>query len=280
MNNSPKRHHYIPQFILRNFTDECGKLHCFNKETRKIFSTSPAEVFAINNLYTQYGDGATSTQVETELSQIEEKFSRVIGKIIEAARLESDPELESSDEDVLRQFIDCQINRHPYNRELLEKGLQEPERLQSCIEDSLNRPLNNSECNYLYNAHENNFAQNVFAVTSNVSNDSSASWMPYLKQKQIGICKVRQSTGEFVIGDRQIVRIPSETGDTNFANPGVWLLYPISYDVGVVLWGLMERKLNIFGDPRWTIDINKESFSTSQLIVAGRSKHQIQSLLN
>ncbi|MDE6214718.1 MAG: DUF4238 domain-containing protein, partial [Lachnospiraceae bacterium] len=38
MNKEPIRHHYIPQFILRNFCfDEENRLYYFNKKTSEIY---------------------------------------------------------------------------------------------------------------------------------------------------------------------------------------------------------------------------------------------------
>ncbi len=278
--NSPKRHHFIPQFILRNFTDKEGKLHCFDKERGGFFSTSPANVFLGKNLYTKDEDGKKLTHVENGLSQIEGAFSEKIKQIIEAARSERYLELKPADEDLLRRFIDIQLGRHPYNQEILKRGLRDPERLEPHIERALGRPLSEEEQKILYNAQENDSAQTIFLDQVNVSDDDPSSWMPALRERRIGICKVAQNAGEFVIGDKQIVIIPSKTGDKNLRNPDVRLLYPISYDVGI-LWGLMdwERKLMIFDDPRWAEDINKETFRSTDRIVAGRSEHQIQSLL-
>lgn len=284
MNSFSKRHHYIPQFILRNFADDESYLHCIAKHSpeHKYFRTTPKNVFLETNLYTEFSeDGTRSTQAETKLSQIEGKFSEVITKIVEAVRSGGDPAVEPSDEDVLREFINLQINRHPEIKETLRNLCQRPGTLQSYVERWLGRPLNNAELEALNEFRGNRLADRVFTDTMNVPDDAPGSWMPDLKQQRIGICKIGEGAGEFVIGDKQIVIIPSETGDRNLMSPGVWLLYPISYDVGV-LWGLMdwEKKRIIFADPRWVCDINQESFRTSQSIVAGRSERQIRLLLS
>lgn len=278
--NSPKRHHFIPQFILRNFADKEGKLHCFNKETEKYFSTHPVNVFAETHLYTKDENGKKLTHVENDLSQIEGKFSEKIKQIIEAARSERYLELKPADEDFFRRFIDIQIRRHPYNQEILENVLQYLRRVESHIELQSNRPLNKEKQKILYNAEEKNLAKTIFVDQINVSDDDPSSWMPALRERRIGICKIAQNAGEFVIGDKQVVLGFSETGDTNLANPRIQILYPISYDVGIV-WGLMdrERRLMIFDDPRWAEDINNETFRSTDRIIAGRSEHQIQSLL-
>lgn len=104
--NSPKRHHFIPQFILRNFADQEGKLHCYDKEREGFFSTSPANVFSRKHLYTKDEGGTKLTHVENGLSQIEGAFNEKIKQIIEAARSERYLELKPADEDFFRRFID------------------------------------------------------------------------------------------------------------------------------------------------------------------------------
>lgn len=273
------RDHYIPRFILRNFTDQNGHFYCVRKEDKLIFKTSPHNFFLEKDLYTEnLEDGTKSTQIETELSQIEGEFSEEINKIIDAARSESNLALDPSDEEKLLRFINCQINRHPYNEELLRIAYQNPEALQTQIEHELGRPLNKEELNKFKDPCL--VVRGAFLHSINVPDYDPASWMRYLKQKRIGIYRVRQNAGEFVIGDKQIVIGTSKTRDTNLGNLRIWLLYPISHDVGVV-WGLMdeEPKLDTIADSRWVDDINKESFRISRFI-AGRSKHQLQSLLN
>lgn len=279
--NSSKRHHFIPQFILRNFADQEGKLYCYDKERGRFFSTSPANVFSRKHLYTKDEDGKKLTHVENDLSQIEGKFSEKISQIIEAARSERYLELKPADEDLLRRFIDIQLGRHPYNQEILEKGLRDPKRLEPHIERQLNRSLSEEERKILYNAQENDFAQTIFLDQVNVSDDDPSSRMLVLRERRIGICKVAQNAGEFVIGDKQVVIIPSKTGDKNFRNPDVRILYPISYDVGIV-WGLMDwnPKFCTCDDPQWIKDRNKETVRSTDRIVAGRSEHQIKLLLN
>ena len=45
------RQHYVPQFLLRNFTDGEGRLWVFDKQTGKPFSKSPAKVAAECGFY-------------------------------------------------------------------------------------------------------------------------------------------------------------------------------------------------------------------------------------
>ncbi len=47
----PIRHHFIPQFILRNFVSEQGYFSYYEKETGKVLIKQPKDVFFTTNLY-------------------------------------------------------------------------------------------------------------------------------------------------------------------------------------------------------------------------------------
>ena len=51
--NLPIRHHFIPQFILRNFTNDDGYLYCYSKQARRMFKSPPSNVFLKKHLYSQ-----------------------------------------------------------------------------------------------------------------------------------------------------------------------------------------------------------------------------------
>ena len=45
----PANHHYIPQLLLRNFCDG-GQLWAGDKDTKRVFSPNPKNIFAEHNL--------------------------------------------------------------------------------------------------------------------------------------------------------------------------------------------------------------------------------------
>lgn len=60
MGNYTVNEHYISQFILRNFTDKCGKVRVINKTKEMIepYSSLPENLFSSNNLFeTKNNDG-------------------------------------------------------------------------------------------------------------------------------------------------------------------------------------------------------------------------------
>jgi hypothetical protein len=72
--NTPKLHHYVPQFYLRRFTDASGRLWAWDKQRDRIFYTSPNKVAAETQFYrlTQYeADGHDPLTMEKQLSELE-----------------------------------------------------------------------------------------------------------------------------------------------------------------------------------------------------------------
>lgn len=48
----PKRHHYIPNFYLKNFAHSKSKyLYVYSKKTNKIFSTLPQNICCESNFF-------------------------------------------------------------------------------------------------------------------------------------------------------------------------------------------------------------------------------------
>lgn len=80
MKNKPIRHHYIPQFILRNFCVDDGEyLFYYNQKTSETSKRKPAEIFMVRNLYR---DGINNTddptKIETDLARFESEVAKII----------------------------------------------------------------------------------------------------------------------------------------------------------------------------------------------------------
>lgn len=76
----PKLHHYVPQFHLRRFADEKGRLWAWDKQTDRIFRTSPTGIAAETQFYrlTRYeADGHDPLVMEKQLSEMEGEVSLI-----------------------------------------------------------------------------------------------------------------------------------------------------------------------------------------------------------
>lgn len=82
----PKLHHYVPQFHLRRFTDDTGRLWAWDKTADRIFRTSPGGIAAENQFYrlTQYeSDGHDPLVMEKQLSEMEGEVSLITDQWLE-----------------------------------------------------------------------------------------------------------------------------------------------------------------------------------------------------
>ena len=78
--NAPKLHHYVPQFYLRRFADEQGRLWVWDKEADRVFSTTSGSIAAQTQFYrlTQYeSEGHNPYEMERQLSELEGYVSKI-----------------------------------------------------------------------------------------------------------------------------------------------------------------------------------------------------------
>ena len=85
--NLPKLHHYIPQFLLRNFSmNEKKQLYVFDKHKNSTFTTNPSKIAAINGYYNFDFDGI-SLSLEPGLAELEGKVANYFRRIIRNKKL-------------------------------------------------------------------------------------------------------------------------------------------------------------------------------------------------
>ena len=73
--NEAKRHHYIPQFILRNFTDENGQLEYWDIAESKLEKRNPRSVFMNWHMYRdEENHKENPTLIESSLSVFEQEI--------------------------------------------------------------------------------------------------------------------------------------------------------------------------------------------------------------
>lgn len=78
--NKPKRHHYIPQFILRKFCYEDEELWFYDIKTKVLESSSTRDIFMGENLYLDKSNGKDSLEIEKEFGKYENEISQILDK--------------------------------------------------------------------------------------------------------------------------------------------------------------------------------------------------------
>jgi hypothetical protein len=78
----PKKHHYVPQFLLRSFVTMDGtRLYVFDKRTDRVFLASVADVAAENRLY-EFSFGDQTATIEPSLADFESKAAGVLREVL------------------------------------------------------------------------------------------------------------------------------------------------------------------------------------------------------
>lgn len=117
MRREPIRHHYIPQFILRNFAcDNEKKLVCYyDKESQSVLEREICEIFMERNFYRDeinYKD--KPVQIEYDLSVLEREVSELIKeKFLDKRKFE----LSEEEGDVIKLFFAIMAFRNIHAKE-------------------------------------------------------------------------------------------------------------------------------------------------------------------
>ena len=120
--NKPKKQHYVPQFLLRNFSaghKSKAKVWVLDKRNGRIYQSSVRNVGHENRFYEYLGE-AGDINLEELMQNIDSKGAEIIAGIISNARLPS-----SSENRVwLSYFIATQMMRTPITRNDMENWRQ------------------------------------------------------------------------------------------------------------------------------------------------------------
>jgi hypothetical protein len=112
----PKLHHFLPQMLLRRFTDTKGKLAFFTKvaPTAGVLGGKPKSLFAENHLYSiEQADGSRDVELEKTFAKLEGEIEAIFGKIVSRTRLGERPGLSIEEKRVLDRFFYMQWKRVP-----------------------------------------------------------------------------------------------------------------------------------------------------------------------
>ncbi|MBR4344158.1 MAG: DUF4238 domain-containing protein [Lachnospiraceae bacterium] len=120
--NIPIRHHYIPQFLLRQFRNGEGYLGYCDKKSFETLNKKPEEVFMVRNLYRDtINNPGNPVQIENDFSKFEREASEIIHKFF------TEPEITISveEEEKLKLFFALMGIRSKGAAEKFSQGLSE-----------------------------------------------------------------------------------------------------------------------------------------------------------
>jgi hypothetical protein len=85
--NLPRNQHYVPQFLLRNFCDESGRLFVFDKATERTFRASTRGIAAEAWFYDFIDTDGNRQSLEYFLGRLEANVSGILAGVLEKGSL-------------------------------------------------------------------------------------------------------------------------------------------------------------------------------------------------
>ncbi|MDE0611850.1 MAG: DUF4238 domain-containing protein [Gammaproteobacteria bacterium] len=274
--NTPTRHHYIPIMLLKRFVDDAGKLHAVGKQPpRRVFSTSPENLFVESNLYTQIDDdGNRDISAEKNFAELERNADLVVEKVVHAARAGREPRLTPEEKKTWDEFLYRQWIRVPQVRDNLEME----DIYQSALREAeeIFGPLTEKARNSLDQRKEE-AKKGAWVKMVGLLNAGDSEVMETLAMKGLAIAVIRNPRKSFVIGSLPIIKI-TPSGHTHLADPRVEALLPVAHDI-IITPGHPSGTEEIIDmtDTQHIRSINRCMFEQSDWTV-GRSRNLIESL--
>jgi hypothetical protein len=121
----PRRHHSVPQFHLRRFSADDGRLWVWDKHADRVFQTAPHSIAVESNLYRLHefeARGEDPLLMEKQLSEMEGQVSRITEQWLDWLRA-CEPsqriEIPSPNREIVARFMAIQYLRTTETREFL-----------------------------------------------------------------------------------------------------------------------------------------------------------------
>ena len=296
--NDPKRHHYIPEMLLRNFCNAQGLLWVNSGE--KIFKITPKNIFVEGHLYTksdfsaspkgaQYEDFLNAVnrtfEYEKQLSDIEASAKPSIEKIIEQARQGLPPQLSGDEQESWNRFIIATARRTPESQDRVSSSRNRIDPFYEAV--SKVASINNYSLpskDVLYK--DPRVLQLREMVMSNSDAKFAAEDDPRLRaetarfSRDMGLCVfiIRIPERSFVIGSHGLTIVDPEV----MGNKSTISFLPIAHDIAVNPTVFPHTESLVFLDPdgdgeRMISTINRAATAGSK-IIAGLSEDVVRHL--
>jgi hypothetical protein len=274
-----KAHHYVPEMLLRHFTDGDGFLWFFSKRVpeKGVLRARPKELFHQRHLNTALDrQGNKDLSLEAFFAQLEGAASAVLEKMRLAARALKEPGLTPREREVWDAFLHYQWKRSPDFVHSL--GIDDEALIKGALaefEETI-RPLTEEERDIFAQSRE------LRRIANNARVDARRELAPNvqgaLASKGLGFAVIHRPRRSFAIGSRPVVKL-ALPGRTDLRDRAVEVWLPIAWDVAVCPFGTAgaERVVTVETD-RHVRQINEAIFRQSTM-TASPSRDLLLSLV-
>lgn len=276
---TPKRHHYVPQMILKRFTDQDGWLHWYRcgDPVSAIRRARSSEVFLERDLYTTTSaSGSKNPGTERALSRLETEATPILSRIICEAREGTCPELSADQKTIWYSFFLTQWRRTPDNQRAiisLEQGIEIFDSVVAEFYQAL--PDRREEIAALCEPQTKMRAIRNARIESLL--ESRDMVLGILKRRGIAILRIANAHKSFIVGSRPVVKL-TPVGTTNLDDPSVEMWLTVSPDIAIGV-GQGNEKITLLppADDR-QIRLLNSAIKRQSRIIASRSPALIRSI--
>lgn len=262
--SDPKAHHVVPRCVLKNFADDDGWLHCYDKAREKHYATSPSKAFRQRNLYAYMNqDGTKSLELEHWIANLESNFCRLVEKLLKAARRSKrqrdiNIDLSARELAVARMYCALQFLRtpekHRHAREFWDREIEELKRKAVDKGDNQGSKDSTQKLKKLHSLqNDRHFSKNQWLTYFQEFLQGDGYTALSSKRLILGVVKNPRQQA-FVIGDNPVIQ--SVPGGSTLPDPEAEIITPIASDVALFLtktsrcrrvW-LYNRKIREFNE--------------------------------
>ena len=116
--------HFVPQFYLRRFAGRDGLLWVYDKDTDRIFSSTPRNLAAERGFYTLPDGFPDSLLLERQLSELEEQAALITEDWLNQLVLRNSVEIPDINREIMSLYFTTQLLRTSEARTLLIQGTE------------------------------------------------------------------------------------------------------------------------------------------------------------
>jgi len=239
---SPKRHHYVPEVILKRFTDDSDWLHLFSKRNKRTRPTRIRNAFCEGHLYSEeLADGGKDSKVEHDLSWLEGVIGPILAKLEIAGGSGINPNLTAIELLTWRFFFVVQWRRVPDLHKTVTTDEESSAILNEILDEMSVRFPDRSAEIFAFREPE--------AVRRTVRNarisgvaEVSDRVMDAISSRGLAILAITAPTKALIVGSRPVIQLGFGDG-LNLVDEATEMWLPISSKVAVGLGRRNQREI-------------------------------------
>jgi hypothetical protein len=273
----PKRHHYVPEVILKRFTDQNGWLYLYSQRDRRTRPTRSANAFCEGHLYSEIDEaGRKDPRVELELSWLETVIDPILDRFEESARTGNLPSLAPADLFTWRFFFVVQWRRVPDLHQTVATDSEAAAELNQILDEMLLRfPERAAEIEAMRDAAE--MQRTIRNARIRGVPEVSQRVMDAMETRGLAILAITAPTKSLVIGSRPVIQMAFRDG-LSLMDEATEMWLPISSKVAIGVGPRDQRETIYYLDNHAAIRHLNLSIARQSTEFASRSMELTESI--